>query len=164
MLDPEGRVVEVVTRAEMRVRNLWHRNVTVALRRSGGSWVVHRRADWKDVHPGLWDVAFGGVPAPGEDDEAAACRELAEEAGLSVAPDALTLVARTRHADGRTRWIGPVYLVVDDRPVSPADGEVAELVEVAPGALARWAAAHELCPDARDAVLPLLVALDGGKT
>lgn len=161
VLDESGAVVGVVTRGQMRAANLPHRNVVVALRRSDGRWVVHRRADWKDVNPGLWDVAFGGVPAPGESDTDAAVRELAEEAGVAVDADRLVEVARLRHADDRTRWSGPVYVVVDDGPVVPADGEVAEVAEVAAGGLTAWAAGHPLCPDARTTVLPVLVALDG---
>ena len=85
-LDEDGRVVGVVSRSEMRARNLWHRNVIVMVRRSSGALVVHKRADWKDVFPSMWDVAFSGVPAVGESWPEAAARELAEEAGLTVAP------------------------------------------------------------------------------
>ena len=83
-VDERGRVVRVVTRATMRAENLRHRNIGVVVRRPTGAVVVHRRADWKDVHPSLWDIVFGGVPAVGEDDADAAVRELAEEAGLVV--------------------------------------------------------------------------------
>ena len=88
-IDEHGRVVRVVTRAEMRTGNLRHRNVAVVVRRTNGAIVVHQRADWKDVHPSLWDIVFGGVPGVGETDHEAAVRELAEEAGLEVLPDDL---------------------------------------------------------------------------
>ena len=83
VVDPDGRVLEVVTRAEMRRRRLRHRTVFVAVvdpdeRRL----LVHRRADWKDTAPGWWDIAFGGVVAAGEGWDDAAVRELEEEAGV----------------------------------------------------------------------------------
>ena len=64
VVDADGNVERVVTRAEMRAQNLPHRNIAVVVQRSDGRLVVHQRADWKDVYPSLWDVAFGGVPCP----------------------------------------------------------------------------------------------------
>ena len=84
IVDESGRVVGTVTRAEMRARNLRHRAVGVLVRTAGGDVVVHRRSDWKDVWPGYWDLAFGGVLQPGEDWIDGARRELAEEAGIEA--------------------------------------------------------------------------------
>ena len=67
VIGPDGVVERVVTRAEMRAQNLRHRNIAVFVQRSDGRLVVHQRADWKDVYPSLWDIAFGGVPGVGED-------------------------------------------------------------------------------------------------
>src|SRR5690606_9429424 len=51
-VDEAGRVVRVVTRAEMRAANLRHRAVGIVVRRPGdGAVLVHRRAPWKDVWP-----------------------------------------------------------------------------------------------------------------
>ena len=61
-----------------------HRACYVAVLTSAGELVVHRRADWKDVYPGCWDVCFGGVLGAGEAWDDAARRELQEEAGIDA--------------------------------------------------------------------------------
>ena len=87
VVDERGVVVRLATRAEMRAGNLRHRSVAVVVVTGAGEVVAHRRADWKDVWPGRWDVCFGGVVGVGEGWRDAARRELAEEAGVEV-PDA----------------------------------------------------------------------------
>mgnify|MGYP000751623903 CR=1 FL=1 len=82
-VDEDGAVIEIVTRAEMRARTLRHRSVYVAVLDSDDRLLVHKRADWKDVFPGAWDLAFGGICDVGEDWLASAHRELMEEAGVS---------------------------------------------------------------------------------
>lgn len=155
IVDRSGRAQRVVPRREMRAGNLWHRNVAVVVRRPGGAIVVHRRADWKDVHPAHWDIAFGGVPGVGESDPEAAVRELAEEAGLDVAADALGDLGRAVHEDQHTRWVGRFFVVTTDAPLHPADGEVVELAEVPVAGLDAWATTVAVCPDAA----PLLAIL-----
>src|SRR5918994_3168068 len=96
----DGAVVGIVRRAEMRARNLRHRSVGVVVRRRGdGAVLAHRRAAWKDVWPGRWDIAFGGVCAVGEAAVATAVRELAEEAGIDVDPRALRLLGAGTYED-----------------------------------------------------------------
>ena len=82
-LDEDGAVVGAVTRRDMRAHNLRHRSVAVVVVNSRQELLVHRRADWKDVWPSRWDLAFGGVVGAGEAWEEAARRELAEEAGVA---------------------------------------------------------------------------------
>ena len=62
VIGADGTVERVVTRAEMRAQNLRHRNIAVVVQRSDGRLVAHQRADWKDLYPSMWDLAFGGVP------------------------------------------------------------------------------------------------------
>src|SRR5262252_1990008 len=99
IVDEGGRVERLVPRSAMRAGNLRHRSVAVVVVTGAGEVVAHRRADWKDVWPGRWDVCFGGVAAVGESWEAAAVRELAEETGVVVAPGALRLLGETSYAD-----------------------------------------------------------------
>ena len=151
----DGSVERIVTRAEMRAQNLRHRNIAVFVQRSDGRLVVHQRADWKDVYPSLWDVAFGGVPGVGEPDEGAAVRELAEEAGLDVDAAALRLLGTRERETEAVQWVGTFYALVTDA-AHPADGEVQAMEEVDIGRIRHWAADHPLCPD----VLPLLDDLE----
>ena len=157
-LDETGQVVGVVSRAEMRAANLWHRNVIVMVRRSSGALVVHQRADWKDVFPSMWDVAFSGVPAVGESWPEAAARELAEEAGLAVAPADLVDLGPRVCDVGDIRWHGRVFEVTDDRELTPADGEVVALAEVPVPDLPTWMSQTPVCPDSVELVNDLFPA------
>lgn len=154
-LDPEGRVVGVVTRAEMRRRNLPHRAVYVLVVDDRGRLLVHRRAAWKDVWPSRWDVAFGGVAGVGEAPVENARRELAEEAGV-VAP--LRRLGHGSYEDGEVRVRGDVFLVRHQGPFTFPDGEVVATDWVPVGEIERWLAAHEVTPDSVSIALPLLPA------
>lgn len=147
VVDETGTVQRVVTRAEMRRHNLMHRNVAVFVQRSDGRLVVHQRADWKDVYPSHWDIAFGGVPAVGETDRAAAVRELGEEAGVSVAPDRLTDLGSMSHANDEVRWYARFFALRTEADLYPADGEVQRIDTVDLVDLEQWAASRQVCPD-----------------
>ena len=143
----DGTVERIVTRAEMRTQNLRHRSIAVVVQRSDGRLVAHQRADWKDLYPSMWDLAFGGVPGVGEADETAAVRELAEEAGLEVSVDELVRLGSAARETEAVNWRGVFYLVVTDEVLHPADGEVAAMEAVDPPAIRDWAETHPLCPD-----------------
>lgn len=152
----EGVVLEVVTRAEFRRRRLRHRCTYIAVVTSDRELVVHRRAEWKDVFPGFWDVCFGGVCAVDEPWFDGACRELAEEAGLSGDLEDLGTV----HYDGGASTgsvIGRVYLLLTDHQPTCPDGEVIELDRVALVDIGTWMQDRRVCLDSREVVLPLLL-------
>jgi len=156
IVDADGRVVGNVTRAEMRERNLRHRAVGVLVRTSGGDVVVHQRSGWKDVWPGYWDLAFGGVLQPGEDWIDAARRELAEEAGIDVESAELTELGSGTYEDADVRVVGRIFVATHDGPFTFVDGEV-ERTELVPwAALRAWTATRTCCPDTLSLVLPLL--------
>ncbi|CAN5511898.1 hypothetical protein BH23ACT9_BH23ACT9_13010 [soil metagenome] len=156
IVDRDGRVVDVVTRAEMRRSGGRHRCTYVVVVRSNGAVVVHQRAGWKDVAPLAWDLAFGGVCDVGEGWAESARRELAEEAGLTgVALQDLGQV--TWEGDGAS-LLGRVFLVRHDGPLAPADGEVVALDEVPLAALGDWMARTDVVDDSPAVVLPLLAA------
>lgn len=159
VVDEDGRVVDVVTRAEMRAGNLRHRAVYIAVVTTDGRLVVHRRASWKDVWPSRWDLAFGGVLAVGEAWEAAAWRELAEEAGIE-AP--LRHAGAGRYEDGEVRVVGEVYVATHDGPFRFADGEVDEVDYVPLDDLDAWLDGRPCCPDTVAVVVPLLRAVSRG--
>ena len=84
-VDRLGNVLRLVPRRQMRAESLRHRSVFIAVVSEDGDILVHRRADTKDVWPGWWDVAVGGVCGPDEDWDMAAVRELGEELGIEGA-------------------------------------------------------------------------------
>ncbi len=108
------RVIDQVPRSVMRREHLRHRAVYVVVTTSSDEIVVHRRAEWKDVYPGAWDLCFGGVLAAGEDWADAARRELAEEAGIE---GELRALGRSGAFDeGGMHVVGRVFAVAHDGP------------------------------------------------
>lgn len=157
VVDEQGRVVEVVTRRWMRAANLRHRAVFVAVLSSDGRLLVHRRSDAKDVWPGWWDVAVGGVVGAGETDDDAAVRELSEEMGITgVHPE---LLGAGRYEDESVRVMGRCYRVVHDGPYTFADGEVVEACLVDRAQLHEMLAGTDFLPDSVALLSPLLPEL-----
>jgi 8-oxo-dGTP pyrophosphatase MutT (NUDIX family) len=157
-LDREGRALRVVTRAELRRDNLRHRAVYVLVVDAGRRLLVHRRAEWKDVYPGRWDVAFGGVVRAGEGPDETARRELAEEAGMEAS---LRRLGGGSFEDERARVLGDVYLAESAGPFSFSDGEVVETAWVPTASLRDWLGRHRTCDDSVALSLPLLDAALG---
>jgi isopentenyldiphosphate isomerase len=155
VVDRDGTVVEVVTRAAMRAGNLRHRCAYVVVR-SGGRVLAHRRAAWKDVWPSRWDLAFGGVLAAGEAWADGAVRELAEEAGVATEPSALTDLGPLAYESDLVKVVGRVYAVESEGPFTFADGEVAAIEWVAVDELDGWLRDHPLCLDTMAGVVPLI--------
>ena len=153
VVDLDGRVVEIVSRAEMRRRNLVHRATYVMVFDSHGSLLAHQRAAWKDIWPSRWDLAFGGVCAVGESWTDAASRELVEEAGI-VAP--LRELGNVAFDSDETRVVGRLYATTHDGPFEFADGEVVDHCWVPLTELETWATTHRLCDDTSAVVLPYL--------
>lgn len=122
----DGRVVRLVTRREMRAKRLRHRSVFVLVRSTQGGVLIHRRSDEKDIWPGWWDIAVGGVVAPGEDWDTAARRELAEEIGVDARPVAIDDGAAVPFDDEEVSLLARRYEVIHDGPFRFADGEVVE--------------------------------------
>jgi 8-oxo-dGTP pyrophosphatase MutT (NUDIX family) len=148
VVDADGTIVGVVMRSEMRAANLRHRGVGVVVRRPGdGAVLAHRRAAWKDVWPGRWDLAFGGVCDVGEGDVDAAVRELAEEAGVEVAPGSLRRIGTGSYEDDAVSIVGTVFEIEHGGPFTFADGEVEATEWVQGEELEAWVDAHPHCPD-----------------
>ncbi len=158
----DGTVLGVVTRAEVRAHRVRHRTVFVAVLDGAGERVlVHRRADWKDVWPGRWDLAFGGICDVGEGWVEAAGRELAEEAGLA-AP--LVAGGQGAYEDEAVAEVAHGFLArSDDEPTSP-DAEVAEVAWVPVAGLRPWVGERDVVPDSLALVLPHLASVPSHMT
>jgi isopentenyldiphosphate isomerase len=155
-VDADGAVIEIVTRRRMRSENLRHRSVAIVVTNSVGQLLVHRRADHKDVFPGWWDLAAGGVVGVGESYAEAARRELSEELGIVAAE--LTFLTSGRHGDEHAREVCQVYHVVHDGPFRFDDGEVAEARFVTPDELTSLLATERFLPGSLRMIGP---AIDG---
>jgi 8-oxo-dGTP pyrophosphatase MutT (NUDIX family) len=110
---------------------------------------------WKDVWPGRWDVAFGGVVGVGEEWGPAALRELREEAGVEAG---LQELGGGPYDDVDVSLLGRVYLARHDGPFTFPDGEVLQADRIPLDEVEGWIAGHEVCPDS----LTLAAAALGG--
>ena len=155
IVDDDDRVIATVTRKEMRAGRLQHRAVSIAVMGSDRRLLVHRRADDKDIWPGMWDMAAGGVVSAGETYEEAAHRELKEELGVAVAD--FYHLGEGRFVDESVALIGRGYLAVHDGPFTFTDGEIAEVRWVNADQLDVLLATERFVPDNVELLLPLLL-------
>ena len=124
------------------------------VRSTDGRILVHRRSDSKDVWPGRWDLAVGGVVTAGEDYDGAAERELAEEVGVAGVP--LMTLGAGRYEDDDVRIMARLYEAVCDGPFTFADGEVVEAHLVTLAELRQRLPVDSFVPDSVALVVPLL--------
>jgi isopentenyl-diphosphate delta-isomerase len=153
-VDMTGNVLRLVTRRQMRAERLGHRSVFIAVVSESGDLLVHRRAETKDLWPRWWDVAVGGVIAPGEIDDVAALRELAEELGVEGVQ--LERLGTGAYEDSAVRLVATIYLCRSDGPFSFADAEITEAHWVSPVELPEWLRSKPFLPDSVALVLPLI--------
>jgi isopentenyldiphosphate isomerase len=113
VIDDEGRTIAVVARRQMRQQRLPHRCTYVLVFNARGELFVHLRTAAKDVYPGHWDVAIGGVLAAGETFEQGVRREIREEIGIDAVAEALFPF---RYADERTTVQAMVYRLIHEGP------------------------------------------------
>jgi 8-oxo-dGTP pyrophosphatase MutT (NUDIX family) len=83
IVDEENRVVGAAPRSRMRAGGLRHRATYILVFNDEGELFVQKRTTGKDIYPGYFDVATGGVVLAGESYEDAAKRELEEELGIT---------------------------------------------------------------------------------
>jgi isopentenyldiphosphate isomerase len=143
-VDADGRVIEIVPRSRMRRHNLRHRSASVIVTNNRGELLVHRRADDKDLFPGWWDLAAGGVVGVGETYAEAAVRELAEELGITAVD--LEFVASGHYDDEHAREVCHMFRAVHDGPFRFDDGEITEARFVTPAELAELLAHERFLP------------------
>ncbi|MBI4642011.1 MAG: NUDIX hydrolase YfcD [Candidatus Tectomicrobia bacterium] len=124
LIDEENRVIGQVSRKEMRAKNLLHRSTAILVWNSQGQLFVHKRTTSKDVYPGYFDVAAGGVVLAGETYEESAKRELVEELGIENIE--LTKCFEFSYADEKTRVISALFSCVYDGPMKFQIEEVAD--------------------------------------
>ena len=94
-------------RHEMRSKGLPHRAAYILVFNSKGEIFVQKRTRSKDIYPGYFDIAAGGVVLAGESYDESASRELEEELGIRDTP----LISHFTfcHEDGSNLVWGRVY-------------------------------------------------------
>ena len=84
VVNGRDEVVGRATRREVHARGWLHRAVHVLVFDAAGRVFLQKRSMKKDLCAGLWDSSCSGHLDAGEDYDAAAVRELAEEIGINV--------------------------------------------------------------------------------
>jgi 8-oxo-dGTP pyrophosphatase MutT (NUDIX family) len=82
IVNEENTEIAAVSRRIMREQQLIHRACYILVFNQTGDLFVQKRTMTKDVYPGYYDVAAGGVVLAEESYEESAQRELAEELGI----------------------------------------------------------------------------------
>jgi aminoglycoside phosphotransferase (APT) family kinase protein len=152
LYDERGRPAGSAPRSQMRARNLRHAATAVVVRDPLGRVYLHRRTDSKDVYPGRWDFAAGGVVLDGEDPAEAAVREAEEELGVT---SPLVALGEGDYADDHTTYHAFRFVTEWDGPVRWQPEEVAD---------GRWVTLEELdrlIKDPATELMPDTVALFG---
>lgn len=114
IVDQENISLGVTTRSVMRQQNLLHRASYVLVFNRTGELFIHQRTLNKDIYPGYWDIAAGGVVLAGETYKECALREVREELGIGD--------VRLRHLfdqyyeDSHNRVWGRVYCCTSEGP------------------------------------------------
>jgi len=122
IVDERNRVVGAVPRREMRAGNLPHRATYILVFNSRGELYVQKRTERKDVFPGYYDVAAGGVILAGESYEEGAVRELEEELGIRDVP--LTRLFDFSYKDESVKIWGAAFSCLYDGEVVLQQEEV----------------------------------------
>ena len=122
IVDENNTVVGSAPRREMRAKALPHRATYVLVFNSRGDLYVQKRTMTKDVFPGYYDPAAGGVVLAGEEYEQGALREVEEEMGIRGVP--LTPLFQFYHQAERQRVWGAAFSCVYDGAVVLQEEEV----------------------------------------
>jgi 8-oxo-dGTP pyrophosphatase MutT (NUDIX family) len=150
-VDPAGELVVIVdrdnnitgsaTRRQMRAERLPHRCTYILVFNSRGELYVQKRTMTKDIYPGYWDPAAGGVMQVGESYEQSAAREVDEELGVRGVE--LRPLFDLWFEDERSAVWGRAFTCVYDLPLTLQAEEVESVELMTPGEVLRRAEAGE---------------------
>ena len=84
VVDEADEIIGQATRTEVHRRKLRHRAVHVFVFNADGHLFIQKRSRNKDSFPGRQDSSASGHLSSGEDYDACAVREIAEELGLTI--------------------------------------------------------------------------------
>jgi isopentenyldiphosphate isomerase len=161
VVDENDRVLSQATRREVRRRNLRHRAVYILVFNQGGQLFVHRRTFTKDIFPGYWDVAVGGVVNAGEDYDTAAARELREELGVQNAH--LRRLFPMRYEHSAARVCGMVYSHTSEGGFTLQASEIVSGEWMDLDVLLEGAQGAPFCPDGLEVLRLYLVKLEAAR-
>jgi 8-oxo-dGTP pyrophosphatase MutT (NUDIX family) len=112
IVDKDNNEAGSAPRHEMRAGGLYHRASYILVFNSNGELFVQKRTMHKDIYPGYYDVAAGGVVLAAESYHQSARRELHEELGIRNA--SLTALFTFFYEEGGNKVWGRVYSCIHD--------------------------------------------------
>lgn len=113
LVDANDLVVGEAPRSRVRSQGLIHRVCYILVFNTDGQLLLQKRTSIKDLYPGYYDAAAGGVLLAGESYESSAIRELQEELGIVAS---MTTHFDHYFDDGVNRYWGRVYSCQHDGP------------------------------------------------
>jgi len=133
IVDRDNHITGSAPRHEMRARGLVHRATYILVFNSKDELFVQKRTMSKDIYPGYYDIAAGGVVLAGETYDESALREVDEELGIKNAD--LAPHFTFFYEEGINRVWGRVYSCIHDeeltlQPEEVESGFFSPLVEV----------------------------------
>ncbi len=114
IVDEKNEPLGFIARTLMRKQGLIHRASYVLVRNRAGELFIQKRTNTKDVFPGFWDIAAGGVVQFGESYEESAQRELKEELGIEVSN--MSYLFDHYYTSQETRVWGRVFTCTHEGP------------------------------------------------
>ena len=114
IVDRDDNEIGTAPRSVMREQRLIHRTTYVLVFGSDERLLVQKRTLTKDMHPGHYDLAAGGVLVQGETYDESAVREAGEELGVHAVP--LQPRFKMFFEDEHSACWGWVYTCVHDGP------------------------------------------------
>ena len=138
-----GELLGRAPRSQVHSEGLWHRSAQVFLFDSKGRLYLQRRADDKDVCPGVWDQSVAEHLTPGETYLQGARRGLEEELGISgieLTPLGEPFAGRLDQDELGVHdyELQQAFTGTWDGPLRPDPVEVAEVRSISLRELARW--------------------------
>lgn len=131
--ETDGAPIAVIERSACRTLGITTTAVHLNAFTPGGELIVARRAEHKQIDPGLWDNLVGGMVPAGESEAQALQREAQEEAGLDLGGVQLVRGGRVRVTrpvpEGFQSEIVQVFdaVLADASGLRNQDGEVAAI-------------------------------------
>lgn len=107
IVDSSNRPIGAQPRAVMRRQGLIHRASYILVFNDNDELFIQKRTPTKDIYPGYWDIAAGGVVLADESYDTSASRELHEELGVADTP--LEYLFDHYYQDENNKVWGAVY-------------------------------------------------------
>ncbi len=145
IVNEKNRPLGGTTRAIMRAKRLIHRSTYIMVTDPKERLLLQKRTLTKDIYPGLWEIAAGGVVAYGEGYLESAMRELGEETGIKT-PNFKRHLDFYYEDDVNRLW-GRLFSCSYQGRVRPQEEEVQEAIFADKETLARLIAQKEFTPD-----------------